>query len=276
MRRAISVAVALLLLTTAMLKLSDLFASSTSGEWWTDLRVKLLTIQWEFVLGVWLLSGYRPLAAWVVAVVTFLGFAVLSGYLGIVGVPSCGCFGATAKTSPWLSFGIDVIVIMLLIRYRAPGLDSLQQWRNEFAGTVPVAAAACVLTVAGLILLARQPVSDQFLAKVRGDTLTARPALVDVGEGVAGEVREGTLEISNWSDRPLRVFGGTSGCNYDILVDCPRTIAAKVTDSLRVKYRLSDDAGRSKVKVQLWAIHDDDPPIPIRFELGGTTKTTSP
>ena len=75
--------------------------------------VQFAAVKWEIVLGVWLLSGRRPLGAWLAAVLTFAAFAVVSGYLGLIGQASCGCFGAI-QASPWVAFAFDVVALILL------------------------------------------------------------------------------------------------------------------------------------------------------------------
>jgi hypothetical protein len=45
----------------------------------------LAAVQWEIVLGLWLLSGAYRTGAWLAAVGTFLAFAAVSGYLDQAG-----------------------------------------------------------------------------------------------------------------------------------------------------------------------------------------------
>ncbi|MGH7194638.1 MAG: MauE/DoxX family redox-associated membrane protein, partial [Candidatus Saccharimonadales bacterium] len=67
----------------------------------------------EFLLGAWLISGWRWSVARFVGVVCFLAFAVVSAVRIAAGESSCGCFGAI-RLSPRLAFGLDVIAIALL------------------------------------------------------------------------------------------------------------------------------------------------------------------
>ena len=48
-----------------------------------------------------------PRGAWLAALGTFAAFAAVSGYLGWIGVASCGCFGVI-KASPWWAFARSV------------------------------------------------------------------------------------------------------------------------------------------------------------------------
>lgn len=56
-------------------------------------EAQLAIIEFEVLLGVWLWSGLNPIGSWFVALATFLVFAAVSAYLGIIGQSSCGCFG---------------------------------------------------------------------------------------------------------------------------------------------------------------------------------------
>jgi hypothetical protein len=51
----------------------------------------LLTAVWELLLRAWLLSGAASKLSWFVALLTFLVFAGVSGYLGWVGVRTGAC-----------------------------------------------------------------------------------------------------------------------------------------------------------------------------------------
>ncbi|MBX9582185.1 MAG: hypothetical protein K2X87_17915 [Gemmataceae bacterium] len=109
-----------LLIVAAGLKLYGLSVSAVPAVGWFAVPwVQLVAAEWELVLGLWLLAGACPLAAWAAAVGTFLTFAGVSSYLGWSGVASCGCFGAI-PVSPWWAFGIDGAALTLLIASRPP------------------------------------------------------------------------------------------------------------------------------------------------------------
>jgi len=73
-------------------------------------------IEYELLLGAWLLSGRFRMAAWILAVATFTTFAGVSFYQGWIGEASCGCFGRLPITvSPWVALGIDSGVLLLLL-----------------------------------------------------------------------------------------------------------------------------------------------------------------
>jgi hypothetical protein len=274
MRRLGFVILGLVLLTTAGLKVWGLGASPDPG-WWTGWQVRLFIIEWEVVLGLWLMSGVRPVVGWLAAVVTFAGFAGLSGFLGLRGVLSCGCFGAT-QASPWWAFAVDVVALALLLQWRPEWKGFGGRVRTELGGTRPLAVAAGAVAVVGVVAFTHlTEASDELVARVRGDTLTIRPTVIDVGVGSPNEVREGTAVLSNWTDRPVRIFGGTTGCNYNILSDCPMTIPARSSAQFRVRYRLAESVGRSTQKAAFWAVSESGGAVSVALVLSGETTAKS-
>ncbi len=124
---------------------------------------QVAVVEFEVFLGLWLLSGIRPLGSWFLALSAFVAFAGVSFYLGWVGESSCGCFGRLSP-SPWHTFGLDIGVIAALFVAR-PGLASLNDKpRSTLTGAVVPAACGLggVVALSGLVLgLAYSP-SDPF------------------------------------------------------------------------------------------------------------------
>jgi hypothetical protein len=189
--------------------------------WLSDPRVEATAVAWELALGAWLLSGRAAPAAWLASVGTFGLFAAVSGYHGWVGVADCGCFGAI-KTNPWVAFGIDVTALGLLAVGR-PRWEAAD-WRGparvglRWAGGVALVLA----TLAGVgTVVAGSP--QKALAWLRGDTVTA-DGYLDFGAGPVGEKLVATATVRNWTDRPVRLIGGTSDCSCTTTDDLPVTI----------------------------------------------------
>ncbi len=87
------------------------------------LEISIFLILIEFVLGIWLLVGYKPkftLKALLVIIIVFLFLTWYSAYYNKV--TDCGCFGDAVKLSPWETFYKNVILIVLIlflnIRYK--------------------------------------------------------------------------------------------------------------------------------------------------------------
>jgi hypothetical protein len=64
------------------------------------------------------------------------------------------------------------------------------------------------------------------VASFRNERLSVYPATVDVGVGAPGETREATVELTNRTDEPIRLIGGTADCSCTVLGDIPVTRAS--------------------------------------------------
>ena len=239
--------------------------------------VQFAAVEWEVVLGVWLLSGRRPLGAWLAAVLTFAAFAVVSGYLGLIGQATCGCFGAI-QASPWVAFSADAVALVLLAIAR-PDFKALAArnggaWRGALladAGLVAVVLAFC----AGLIGLASAAYGspDAALAKLRGESLSVRPGVVDVGRGEPGQTLEATVEVVNRTAEPVRIYGGTSDCSCIATQDLPLTLAPNEARELTVKVRLPGTPGFFNRKA--WLLTDCPEARMVLFGLSGRIDAAS-
>lgn len=79
----------------------------------------------ELGLGIWLVSGLFRKAAWMIAVLAFGLFIVVTLQKGLVGADSCGCFGRV-KVNPWITFSvIDIPIFLGLLIFRPKGLKLL-------------------------------------------------------------------------------------------------------------------------------------------------------
>ncbi len=209
-----TVALGLLLLVAAGLKLYGLSVSPLPSVGWLSVPgVQLAVVAAEFVVGGWLLSGVAKPLAWLAAVVLFTTFAIVSGYLGVIGQARCGCFGAI-EASPWAAFGVDVAALLAL----AVARPSRAAWRSASVGWVGVrtaklvggaAAVLAVLAASGTLVFGSLSAA---LAKLRGESLSA-PAYVDFGAAKPGDKLEQLVAVRNWTARPVRLIGGTSDCS---------------------------------------------------------------
>jgi len=233
--------------------------------------VQFAAVEWEIVLALWLRSGYRPLGAWVAAVLTFSAFAVVSGYLGLIGQASCGCFGAI-KASPWVAFGVDLVALALLGIARPDFRTELQsvrgRWGRAFVGEFGLIAVAVAFGagIVGVTSLAFGS-PEAALARLRGESVSVRPAFTDIGSGEAGQELEAAVEIVNWTDRPVHVFGGTSDCSCIATNDLPLTLAPGEARRVSVQVRLPASPGLFNRKAYYWT--DCDGARRVLFGLSG-------
>ena len=62
------------------------------------------------------------------------------------------------------------------------------------------------------------------LARLRGDKLTAEPSFIDFGAIESGQTFDTSIAVRNWTDRPIRLVGGTSDCSCIATDGLPATI----------------------------------------------------
>ena len=258
----------MLLVTAAALKLYGFHVSAVPRAGWLSTPwAQMALIQWESILGLWLISGVYPVGSWLAALATFTIFAVVSGYLAWIGVASCGCFGSI-KASPWAAFAVDVLALMILPAAQ-PDLRSLrekpQRTLARIGGVVLGAVVLFgVLAGTGALIFGS---ADAALAYLRGESISVRPTFVDVGRGVPGQTVEATVELVNRTDRSVRVIGGTSDCSCVTTNDLPLTLGPGEARGVSVRVKLSSDLGIFNRKAFFWTDHNQA--RAVLFDLTG-------
>ena len=229
------------LLVTAGLKLYGLSVSAIPRVgWFAQPWVQLAAAEWEIVLGIWLLSGAYPRLSWLAALGTFAAFAAVSGYLGWVGVASCGCFGVV-KASPWWAFGVDVAALGLLSVTR-PDYGKVES-------LVPIGSGFAVIVVMGMvgfaiatgIGVAVYGTPQAALARLKGELVVVSPSYLDLGTGQRGTSLESAVSVTNWTDEPIRLIGGTYDCSC-ITADLPLTIPPGESREVTVRMTIPNSA----------------------------------
>lgn len=260
----VRIGLGVLLLATAGLKLYGLGASAVPRVgWFAQPWVQLLTAEWELVLGGWLLSGAYPRASWLAALVTFVAFAGVSGYLGWIGVASCGCFGAI-QANPWWAFGVDVAAVALLAVSRPTAEVGAPHFlRTACAWAGGVALACGLLALAGSLFFGSV---EAAVAKLRGESLSVT-SYVDFGSGKPGQTLEATATVTNYTDAPVRLIGGTSDCTCATVEDFPLTIPPGSKVSFRVRLNVISAKGGQLTRVV--SVRTDCPSRPVlQFQIG--------
>lgn len=270
--RVISRLVGLLLLVAAGLKLSGfnvdpvVRSGQLNASW-----VQLVLIQFEILLGIWLLSGWKQAGSWLATVITFTGFAAYSLYAALIGQTSCGCFGKL-PVSPWYAFALDLGVLLILGLCRPLRQDlwpsSAAEWRSIAGDTclvaIEVAALFGILTLAAYVFVGSPAAA---LARLRGEEVSVYPDFVDLGTGESGEIKVAQVEIVNRTNRPIRVVGGTSDCSCTVLGDLPVELGPGDVRSISVQMRMPKSSGlfaRSAV-LQI----DNNGMTRVKFQVGG-------
>jgi hypothetical protein len=205
--------------------------------------VQFLVIALEVLLGLWLLSSKEQIGAWLVALIAFLAFSGASSYQGWIGQASCDCFG-TVRVSPWYAFGVDLAAVGALVLAR-PDLTPVWKNRTRIAVTAASILGAYALLVGSLAVLAqyRYGSIEAAIAILRNERLSVRPALIDVGRGVPGEIRQASVELTNRTDHPIRVLGGTADCSCTVAGSLPVTVPPAGTESIAIAVRLPPSLG---------------------------------
>ncbi|MDD5064770.1 MAG: hypothetical protein PHQ35_08455 [Phycisphaerae bacterium] len=124
--RIITVVTGLVLIVAAVLKIHQLLTEPIiSKGFWESWLFFVFQIPLELGLGIWLASGLFRKAAWMIAVLAFGLFILVTLQKGLIGAESCGCFGRV-KVNPWITFAvIDIPIFLGLIIFRPKGLKLL-------------------------------------------------------------------------------------------------------------------------------------------------------
>jgi hypothetical protein len=269
--RLTTLSVALVLLTAAGLKLYGLTEiSPAASPLLNDARVRLAVIVWELVLGVWLIGNSQSAIAWLAALATFAGFTLVSFSLALQGVSSCGCLGVV-KANPWWMSALDVVVVAALLRCRPRRTDfhAFLRLRHGRAVVLPATCAGSFVVLLGVWVASRYGTVEAAVAHLRGERVFAREPKLVFGRAPAGTAQERVVEIVNYSAAPVRVLGGTHGCGYDILLDCPGEVPAGGVRRFRVRVSVPQRAGPYRYGAAFWVKDGGEDVLPIVVEAAG-------
>lgn len=232
-----------LLLAAAGLKLYGLAvepvgATGIFSEPW----VQTLIIDWELLLGIWLLWGINSGAAWLAATITFLGFAGVSFWQGWIGQTTCGCLG-TIHVNPWLALGIDVSVLGILTttRCREPLTLAGIRLRPLFVGACAVLAILGVLAGVAMTVFGSAAAALAFL---RDEHVSVEPRFVDMGHGAPGVQKEATVVIRNWTQQHIRVVGAQRDWSWRVRSDLPLVVPPQGAAPLSIAVNFGSKTGQ--------------------------------
>jgi hypothetical protein len=221
----VRIALGAMLLAAAWLKAVALWNGELAGPLLSSPRWQVATIEVETLLGLWLLSGIYARNAWLAAVALFTTLSGFTLYLALDGQQSCKCFGAL-NVSPRVTSAMDMAAVVVLLVWR-PGRGGKSPTRLVWGALQTVfGVGVCLALMSGAFLLASDdPV--RALALLRGESITVDSAVTEIGGDIEGEQRELTLQLTNNTDRPIYVFGGTTAGYCNATVDLPTTISGR-------------------------------------------------
>lgn len=112
----------LLLIFAAVLKAHQILTEPVvSKGFWESWLFFVIQVPLELGLGIWLVSGLFRKAGWLLTVIAFAGFIVVTAYKAYTGQASCGCFGRVTVDPLITLFTMDVPVFFLLLIFRPKG-----------------------------------------------------------------------------------------------------------------------------------------------------------
>jgi len=146
--------IAFLLMAAAILKGWQLLTEPAANrDIWSYRPLLVLSVEFELGLGIWLLSGLFKRPAWLVSLVCFSLFSLVTFYKGITGAQSCGCFGKL-PVNPWVTlFLIDLPAVTALAMFKPKESDILSYSSMRFLitigciGGIILAASAAILVL---------------------------------------------------------------------------------------------------------------------------------
>lgn len=149
LRQALGV---LLLFAAAMKALDIPSATPLAHDGLSNPYVLIAEVQFEAILGLWLLSNLYARVCWLISLLCFAVFAVVSAHKAIRGDPSCGCFGRFS-VNPWHTAAIDTIAVaaILLLRRRVARARSVGTLRLPIATGAACIAIVCIATTFWLL-----------------------------------------------------------------------------------------------------------------------------
>lgn len=112
----------IVLLVATALKIHQLLTEPIiSKSFWESWEFFLIQIPLELGLGIWLISGLFRKAGWLLSLIAFGTFIIVTLHKGFIGAESCGCFGRV-HVNPWITLSaIDIPIFILLAAFRPKG-----------------------------------------------------------------------------------------------------------------------------------------------------------
>lgn len=253
-----------LLLASAGLKAHGLWRGAEGPPLLDSATAQAALIEVEVVLALLLLSGALPWLAWRAATLFFAVMTLASGYLAVKGYPSCGCMGAV-PLSPWWMFAVDLLIVVLLLRYRPVPQGASRLPRRLIAGAVGT-VAILALIAGGFLVAFERP--SAVLAGLRGQIVTVSPEVADLGSGTANEWRTVRVSLTNHGDRPVRIVGGSAACACLATRDLPFLLQPGESRRARVYMKFGSRPGRFVQRYRLDT--DDDRQRQVAAAFAGT------
>jgi hypothetical protein len=163
--------------------------------------LRILGVELEAVLALWLLSGWRARLSRTAAIAVFLLFTCVSGYHAVAGHASCACFGKL-ETNPWLTLALDVLILCML------GI-----WTPEHPGRRARSHLALPVLVGFLLLVVTTGISLAVINHTGSQSLlTATPSSIDLGTLSPGSSKAARFSLRNPRTASIHVARIQTSC----------------------------------------------------------------
>jgi hypothetical protein len=199
-------ALGVFLIVAAFLKVHGLVVDSLKTELLgIPVSVQLIAVQFELLLGLWLLSGTRSQWAFTATAVFFAGASFFAAKQVLNRQTTCGCFGAL-DVNPIYTLSLDLALLVFLVGLVVFGP---REHLPLSQGTKPIryiagfmALLSILIAFPGIVGLIDYP---ELIRSIKGDTVDILPRVKDIGDTLAfekatvridmGSVRADTTEL---------------------------------------------------------------------------------
>lgn len=230
--RLIRLVFSVILIVTAFLKWRDFGYSNTLYDIAPSLEFGL--IQFEVLLSLWLMSGWKTVAAWFSTLSLFATFAGASFAMVLQKKASCGCFGSVDFNPAWV-FAIDIIAVCILIlvgrieNQRAVSISV--DWgglQRMWSLTMTISLVTSTIGFAGIYFNAEVGswYARNMPIAITGQSLVTEPSVVAARPGVDGEWQSLTFAVVNRGKGPVRLIGAEQNCKCRAIQSLPIVVPA--------------------------------------------------
>jgi hypothetical protein len=235
------------LLVTAFLKFRDFGSPSALFDIAPSLEFGL--IQLEVLIALWLLSGWKTIAAWFCTLCLFATFAGASLALVVQKKATCGCFGSVDFNPAWV-FVIDIVAIStLLLVGRIENnrvVDPSPDWigfrlkQRILSLTMGISLIAITIGFAGIYF--NTHVGSWYARNLpialTGQVLVTEPSVVAASPGVEGNWQTLSFSVVNRGKESVRLIGAEQNCKCRAIKSLPIVVPAAGQVDIEVDVKL--------------------------------------
>ncbi len=211
--------------------------------------LQFLALQFEIILGVWLILNWWKVTAWLSSFIFLLTLLSIDLYAANQGQSDCGCFG-DIKLHPGITASLNLMALLTLIIFQPGTIWS--EARCSVAATVTLAIVA-----SGLALFAGTPTADRLLMSWRhGGNVILSSSVIDAGIEPVRTVKLIPLRVRNVGFREVRILGGSADCSCTTTRKLPVTIRADSEVQIELQIEFRGAPGRFSHAFELMVVDD--------------------